>query len=60
MKLSMRSEEAILLKQILERFLSNLRMEIADTESYDLRQELKRVEETVKALISRLKEAGVA
>ena len=35
-------------------------MEITDTASYDLRQELKRVEETVKALISRLQEAGVA
>lgn len=31
MELSLQSEEAILLKQVLERFLSNLRMEIADT-----------------------------
>ncbi len=39
------------------RFLSDLRMEIADTEDYALRQALHWDELTLKALIARLDEA---
>jgi hypothetical protein len=54
MHLELRDEEAALLKTVLEQFVSDLRMEIADTENYDFRQGLKADEETLKSLIARL------
>jgi hypothetical protein len=54
MELKLDDKEATLLKTILEQHLSDLRMEIADTEKYDWREELKKDEETIKGLISRL------
>lgn len=54
MELALQPEEVALLRRILSNYLSDLRMEIADTERYDLRQELKRDEEMIKSLLARL------
>ncbi len=54
MELALQPEEVALLRRILSNYLSDLRMEIADTERYDLRQELKRDEEVIKSLLARL------
>ena len=58
MELTLQDEEAKLLKEILERYLSNLRMEIAGTEKFELREALKADEESLKQIISRLAEGG--
>ncbi len=58
MEVQIDSEEATLLRSVLERFLGNLRAEIYKTESAAMRAELKHDEETIKALISRLPAAG--
>jgi ABC-type anion transport system duplicated permease subunit len=54
MELALQPAEVALLRRILTNYLSDLRMEIADTERYDLRQELKRDEEMIKRLLARL------
>ena len=46
--------EASLLKDILKTDLSDLRMEIADTDLMNVRDELKKKEEVIKQLIERL------
>jgi hypothetical protein len=60
LQLSLETAEAKLLKDVLERFLSDLRMEIADTENYELRQSLKQDEETLRHLITRLDQPSPA
>jgi hypothetical protein len=47
-------DEAELLKEILKDYLSDLRMEIADTDSMNFREELKKKEEFVKRIITDL------
>ena len=54
MNLTLQPEEARLLKKILTDHLSDLRMEIANTEDLDLRETLKQNEATIKSLIARL------
>ena len=39
--LELNDEEKVILTETLESYLSNLRYEIADTDSYDFRQQLK-------------------
>lgn len=51
--------ESSLLQQVLESYLSDLRMEISETESHDMRESLKDDEETIKHLITRLTSAQV-
>jgi len=46
--------EARLLRDILARHLGDLRVEIGRTERLEDRQDLKRTEESIKALIARL------
>ena len=41
LELDLNEEEQSILKMVLESYLSDLRMEIADTDSYDFRQGLK-------------------
>jgi hypothetical protein len=53
-------DEVELLQRILREFLSDLRMEIADTERYELRQSLKGDEERIKVLLTRLEQAQTA
>jgi hypothetical protein len=47
-----------LILEVLRNTLSDLRMTISDTENYDWRQQMKRDEEQIKSIISRL-EASV-
>ncbi len=47
-------EEASLLKEILTSYLSDLRMEIADTDAMDFREKLKKEELFIKELLGRL------
>lgn len=54
----MTHEEAEMLSEILEGYLSDLRMEIADTDQMDFREGLKRKEVFLKELIQRLKQEG--
>jgi tRNA A-37 threonylcarbamoyl transferase component Bud32 len=53
-QLDLTGDEAAVLRQALESYLSDLRMEIADTDQMDYRQELKRQEEILTRLEERL------
>ena len=48
-------EEAAVLRSVLEEYISELRMEVANTDSMDFREDLKRKEEILKALVGRLR-----
>jgi len=52
--LSLAESEADFLRRVLTSSLSDVRMEIADTESPDLRQELKADEEIIKDLLGKV------
>ena len=54
MELTLSPEEAAVLHRILTSYVSDLRMEVADTDDYDLRQRLQAEEALVKKLIVRL------
>ena len=54
MQLALTGEEAVLLKRILEQYVSELKSEISDTEKYDWRQSMKQDEAMAKAVIERL------
>ena len=56
MDLSLTKEEAEVLHEALEGYLSDLSMEIADTENMDFREKLKRRREVLQALRNRLAE----
>jgi len=49
-------EEARMLRDVLESYLSDLRMEIAGTESVSFRENLKKTETFLKGLLPRLRE----
>jgi hypothetical protein len=48
-------EEARLLQSVLEEYISELRMEVANTDSMDFREDLKRKEEILKSLVNQLR-----
>ncbi|HLN92800.1 MAG TPA: hypothetical protein VK389_02985 [Thermoanaerobaculia bacterium] len=48
-------EEAEILKSVLEEYISDLRMEVSNTDSMDLREQLKRKEEVLKRLAGQLR-----
>jgi hypothetical protein len=54
MAVTLQPEELELVRNILADYLSNLRMEIANTEDYDLRQTLKAREAALKSLLDRM------
>ncbi len=58
MKLELQPKEAVILKEILTHFLSDLRFDIADTEAYELRQAMKGEEDTIRSIITRLDEVA--
>ena len=58
MDLTLTPEEATLLTRIVSNYLSDLRMEIRETDSYDWRQSLKHDEALLNGLLSRLLAAG--
>jgi len=51
MQINLTAEEAEMLNEILTSYLSDLRMEIADTDSMDYREELKKQEVLLKRLL---------
>ncbi len=53
-QLTLTEEEAGTLRRVLEQYVSDLRMEIADTDSMDFRDQLKREEAFLKKLIEQL------
>ncbi|MBI3978040.1 MAG: hypothetical protein HY331_07635 [Chloroflexi bacterium] len=56
MELSLQPDEVALLDRVLTTYLGDLRMEVSNTENYDLRQSLKRDEALIKAILVRLRE----
>jgi cob(I)alamin adenosyltransferase len=56
MELTLDAEDVALLSRILSNYLSDLRMEIAQTDQYEWRQALKQDEERIKALLARLEQ----
>lgn len=48
-------EEAEILRSVLEEYISDLRMEVSNTDSMPLREELKRKEEFLKRLAGQLR-----
>lgn len=57
-RIDLAPDEAMLLRETLESWLSDLRMEIAATDAMDFREELKGKEDLLKGLIERLKAQG--
>ena len=53
-QLTLTDEEAGTLRRVLEQYVSDLRMEIADTDSMDFRDQLKREDAFLKKLIEQL------
>ncbi len=60
MQLTLRREEADLVGQILANYLTDLRMEISNTDDYELRQQLKARETLIKSLIDRMQRQAAA
>jgi hypothetical protein len=60
MDLVLSSKDFVLLKQILERYISNLRMEIADTDNATWRKEIHEDEYRAKQMLARLNAAEPA
>ncbi len=54
MQLQLDDTEVTLLRTILERHLGDFRMEIGKTEDYDMRQWMKRDEQSIKDILERL------
>lgn len=54
MELKLELEEVELLKRILTNFVSDLKMEITNTENYDWREDMKHDEAMIRSLIDRL------
>jgi hypothetical protein len=48
-------DEVEVLRSVLEEYISELRMEVSNTDSMDFREELKRKEEILKGLVGRLR-----
>jgi hypothetical protein len=54
MQLRLNDDEVTVLRQVLEVYLAQLRDEVSNTDSYDLRQALKRNEEVIKGLMRKV------
>lgn len=52
--IALADDEADVLRSVLEEYISELRMEISNTDSMDFREDLKRKEAMLKSLVSRL------
>ncbi len=53
-------EEMIVLEEVIKEYLTELRMEIADTSDYDFRQTLKKKAETLQVILGKLEKAKVS
>lgn len=58
MELTLQPEDVALLKRILSLYLSDLRMEISNTENYDMRKGLQEDERRAVAIVERLEAMG--
>jgi hypothetical protein len=58
-QITLTSEEATTLREVLDNYVSELRMEIANTDSMDFREELKQKKEVLNRVIAQLV-AGLA
>lgn len=54
MQLELDSDDVDVLKRLLERYVGDLRMEISNTENFDMRNALKADEERLKEILRRL------
>ena len=54
--LELTSDEGKALLEFLERYLSNLRIEIVNTEDREFRRNLRRREDIIRSILGRLKE----
>jgi hypothetical protein len=54
-QLDLTSEDAEMLREVLEEYFSDLRMEIAGTESMTYREELKKKEAFLSTILERLR-----
>jgi hypothetical protein len=52
--LNLTQKEVSVLKNVLDEYLSDLRMEVADTDKQDFRNSLKEEEETIKEILGTL------
>jgi hypothetical protein len=53
-QLNLTQEDVSILKKVLEDYLSDLRMEVADTDMQDFRNSLKKEEEAIKEILGAL------
>jgi hypothetical protein len=53
-RLELESREASVLRRALEDYVSDLRMEVANTDSQEVRDDLKETERILKSIIERL------
>ena len=59
MRLELESMEEEVLLQVLRRYFADLRIEVSNTDSRDLREALKQHEEIIKGLIHKLEQLHV-
>ena len=60
MELTLTAEGAALLEEALDEYLSELRAEIARTDAYDLRQQLKRKETFLLKILQQIATRGLS
>lgn len=53
-------EELAVLEDVIKEYLTELRMEIADTDDYEYRQNLKHKAEVLQAIVGKLEKAKVS
>jgi hypothetical protein len=58
-QLNLDAKDAEALARILKIYMSDLRFEIADTDLFTLREELKEVESEIKTILEQLSKQGV-
>jgi len=57
-RLELDRQQAEMLREMLEGYLGDLRMEVSQTDQMDFREELKKKEALLKDVIARLEEPG--
>jgi len=53
-QVNLNEEELIVLRAVLQSYLSDMRVEIADTDNFDFRQELKQKEKLLNSVVEKL------
>lgn len=60
MMLNLTTEAQDILRETLESYISDLRMEVSNTDNYDFRQDLKHREAILKSIADQLRHAAAA